>query len=121
MKTILSGIAAALALTSVSLAHAQQSSVQIKSGHHYYLPPEYFYDFKNHYELDNGHRLSFTESLNRFYTQLDSGERVRIYPVSRTEFVSDSGARFEFRDDGETVVVDNFHQLTPAAMVMARR
>lgn len=121
MRTILTGIAAALALTSLSIAHADDAVVQIKPAHRYHLAEEDFYNFKNVYQLENGQRVRFSSRMSHFYTQVDNGKRVRIYPVSRTVFVTDSGARFEFRNQGDTVGIANFDQLASPALVMARR
>jgi hypothetical protein len=115
MKATLSGLAAALVLTSMSAAHAQDHSVQIKSAHTYHLAAEDFHDFKKTYLLENGDQLAFSARMNRFYTQLGDGERTQIYPVSRTVFVTDGGARIEFRDQGETVAVANAEKLSLAS------
>ena len=128
MKTTLFSIAAALALSSMSVAHAQDSSVQIKaSTGHYYLAPNEFADFKKTYELTNGQFLQFTQNGTSYYTQLDKGERVRIFAVSPTVFVTEAGTRISFTDQGETVGLSNFEKLPMAAklpantMMMARR
>lgn len=122
MKTILAGIAASLALSSLmAVAHAQEPSVEIssKSPQRYHMVEEEFYNFKSVYGLENGQRIRFTSVMNHFYTQLDDGKRVRIYPVSRTAFVTDSGARIEFREQGETVGIANFEKLSPASQLAA--
>lgn len=128
MKTTLFTIAAALALTSMSVAHAQDSSVQIKAkSPHYYVTPGEFADFKNAYELTNGQILQFTQSGNHYYTQLDKGERVRLFAVSPTVFVTEAGSRIVFTEQGETVGISNFEKLPMAAklpantMMMAHR
>ena len=129
MKTTrLIALAAALVLSSLSIAHAQESSVQITTKpSRYYLPASDFADFKNTYELTNGQILKFTQSGNLFYAQLDKGERVRIYAVSPKAFVTDAGTRISFADEAETVGISNFEKLPMAAklpantMMMARR
>lgn len=129
MKTILAGIAAAFALSSLTLAHAEDMSVQIKSPalQRYHLQEQDFHDFKNTYQLENGQQISFSARMNHYYTQLQDGEKVRIYAVSPTAFVTDSGARIEFREKGEVVGISNFEKLSVAGklpantMVMARR
>jgi hypothetical protein len=131
MKKTLFSIAAALAitsLTSMSAAHAEDSSVQIKAKPaRYYVTPGEFADFKNAYQLTNGQVLQFTQNGSHFYTQLDEGQRVRIFAASRTEFVTEAGTRIVFTEHGETVGVSNFEKLPMAAklpantMMMARR
>lgn len=119
MKAILSGLAAALALTSMSAVHAQDHSVQIKPARTFHFMAEDFTDFKKTYLLENGEQIAFSNRMNSFYTQLGDGERVRIYPVTRTVFVTDSGARIEFREQGETVGIANFEKLSLAGNVPA--
>lgn len=119
MKTTLFGIAAALALTSMSAAYAQDPSVQIKPTRGVLVMAEDFRDFQNTYQLTNGDLIAFSARMNHFYTQLGDGERVRIYPVARNVFVTESGARIEFRDEGDTVGIANFEKLSLAAKLPA--
>lgn len=131
MKKTLFSIAATLvltSLTSMTAAHAEDSSVQIKAKPaRYYVTPSEFADFKNTYELTNGQILQFTQTGNHYYTQLDKGERVRIFAASPTVFVTEAGTRIIFSDQGQTVGVSNFEKLPMAAklpantMMMARR
>nr|WP_315395421.1 gel scht [uncultured Duganella sp.] len=128
MKTTrLIALAAALVLSSLSSAHAQESSVQITKPSRYHLAASDFGDFKNAYELTNGQILKFTQSGNLFYAQLDKGQRVRIFAVSPTAFVTDAGTRISFTEQGQTVGISNFEKLPMAAklpantMMMARR
>lgn len=131
MKKTLFTLAATLALTTVtsmSAAHAEDSSVQIKAKPaRYYVTPREFADFKNTYELTNGQILQFTQNGNHYYTQLDKGERVRIFAASPTVFVTEAGTRISFSDQGQTVGISNFEKLPMAAklpantMMMARR
>lgn len=129
MKTILAGVAAALALSSLSLAHADDMRVQIKqpSPQRYHLLEGDFHDFKGTYLLENGQEIVFSARKNIYYTRLGDGDRVRIYAVARNAFVTESGARIEFRDKGETVGIADYEKLAtnsnlPAnTIVMARR
>lgn len=129
MKTILAGVAAALALSSLSLAYADDMSVHIKQQplQRYHLLEGDFHDFKGTYLLENGQEIVFSARRNIYYTRLGNGERVRIYAVSRNAFETESGAHIEFRDKGETVGIGNFEKLDGAGklpantMVMARR
>lgn len=135
MKTTLFNIAAALAITvsSLSAAHAQDASVQINAtagatSAHYHVTPAEFADFAHTYRLTNGQVLKFTQSGNHYFTQLDNGKRVRVFALSRDEFVTADGARMLFAEGGDTVGVDNFEKLPMAAklpantsIMMARR
>ncbi|USX20217.1 gel scht [Oxalobacteraceae bacterium OTU3REALA1] len=127
-KTLFSIAAAALVLTSMSAAHADDSSVQIKAKPaRYYVTPGEFADFKNAYQLTNGQILQFTQNGNHYYTQIDKGQRVRIFASSPTEFVTEAGTRIVFTEEGQTVGISNFEKLPMAAklpantMMMARR
>jgi hypothetical protein len=125
MKTTLLSITAALALTCVSAVHAEDQNVQVKvqaqakASHGYHLMQEEFHDFKNTYQLANGQKVAFSQRMARFYTQLNGGDRVEIYAVSPTAFVTDAGARIEFRDGGETVGISNFEKLPLAGHLPA--
>jgi hypothetical protein len=129
MKTILAGVAAALALSSLTAVHAEDMSVQIKPPalQRYHLLEQDFHDFKSTYQLENGQQITFSARMNHYYTQLQDGEKVRIYAVSPTAFVTASGARIEFREKGDTVGISNFEKLSVAGnlpantIVMARR
>jgi hypothetical protein len=128
MKTTLFSIAAALAISSMSVVHAQDTSVQVNANPaRYYVTPGEFADFKNAYRLTNGQVLKFTQSGNRYFTQLDNGERVRVFALSPDQFVTADGAKIIFSDGGESVGVANFEKLPMAAKLpdnttmMARR
>jgi hypothetical protein len=123
MKKTLTSIAAALVLSSLSamtVAHAEDPSVQIRpTPQRVYMAPEDFREFSNTYLLQNGQKVSFERVMTRFYTTIDGGERVRLYPVSSTAFETASGARIEFRDEAETVAIANFEKLSPSTAMAA--
>lgn len=129
MKMILASAVAAFALSSLSIAHAEDISVQIKSSspQRYHMVEADFHDFKNTYQLENGQKVTFSARMNHYFGQVDDGERIRIYAISPTAFVTDTGARIEFREKGDTVGIRNFEKLATASnlpantMVMARR
>ncbi|MYM25614.1 gel scht [Duganella sp. FT135W] len=130
MKTILAGVVAALALSSLTIAHADDLSVKINktaTPQRYHLQEADFHDFKNTYLLEDGQKVTFSARMNQYYTQLGDGDRERIYAVSPTAFVTERGARIEFREKGDTVGISNFEKLSTAGnlpantVVMARR
>lgn len=129
MKTILFSIAAALAISSMSVAQAQDTSIPIQAEPaRHTVMQEDFADLTDAYKLANGQILKFTENGGRYFTQLDKGKRVELSALSRGEFVTADGAKLIFSDDGHTVGVDNFEKLPMAAklpanttMMMARR
>ena len=129
MKTILFSIAAALAISSISVAHAQDTSTPLKAepARRSVMQAD-FADITDAYKLANGQILKFTQNGARFFAQLDNGKRVELSALSHGEFVTDDGAKLIFSDDFLTVGVDKFEKLPMAAklpvnttMMMARR
>lgn len=121
MKTIFLGVVAALALTVLPAVHAEDTRVSIKAPQvshvpHYYMAGEEFRPYRNTYLLQNGQKITFKQRVSRLYAVLDEGEWVRIYATSPKTFVADSGAHFEFREEGEEVAISDF-QLLPLAKV----
>lgn len=116
MKTILLGAVAALALTSVPAAYADDSSVNVHAPriHRYYMDPQEFRAYSATYMLENGQTISFRQRMSLMYTQLEDGKSVRIYAVSPKAFVTETGVRIEFRDEGETVAITDFQKLPMA-------
>jgi hypothetical protein len=129
MKSTLIGVVAALALSTLSGAHAEDSSVSIPAARaqHYQMQPDEFRPYRNTYKLANGQRISFDNSLTKLYATLDRGRPVRIYAISQHSFVTDSGVRFDFQEDGEDIAISDFQKLPLAraggdgTIMMARR
>ncbi len=115
MKAILTGVIAALALSSLPAAHAEDS-VAIKAPRiaRYFMDPAELRTYTNVYQLENGQTINFRQRIGMMYTQLEDGRSVRIYAVSPKAFVTENGVRIEFRDDGETVAITDFQKLPMA-------
>jgi hypothetical protein len=127
MKTILLGVVAALALTSLPAVHAEDR-VDVKAARtpaRYFMAASEFRQFSNRYELQNGQQVVFKQFMTQRYVTLDDGQQLRIYATSPKTFVTESGVRFEFRDDGENLAITDFAKLPLAkagsadGMVMA--
>jgi hypothetical protein len=128
MKTILLGVVAALALTSLPAVHAQDASVSVNAARttQYQMQPDEFSPYRNTYKLENGQKISFDNEQNRLYAKLDAGRPVRIYATSKTSFVTEDGTRFDFHEDGEGLAISDFQKMrwastTPASKVMMAR
>jgi hypothetical protein len=121
MKTILLGVVAALALTSLPAVHAEDSSVNIQSprASRYFLQEGDFRPYRNSYQLTNGQKIVFKQHYSLLYAQLADGAYVRIYATSPTNFMTDSGVHFTFRDEGENLTISDFQKLPLAANVPA--
>jgi hypothetical protein len=116
MKSTLIGVVAALALSTFSVAHADDSSVSVPAARalHYQMQPDEFRPYHNTYMLANGQRISFENKLTKLYATLDRGRPVRIYATSQNTFVTDAGVRFDFQDDGENIAISDFQKLPRA-------
>jgi hypothetical protein len=130
MKTILLGVVAALALTSLPVVHAEENtSVKVDAPRpaRRYMSPDDFRLFVNKYQLENGQTIVFKQRIMQKYAQLADGDYVRIYAVGANSFVTDSGVRFDFVDEGDTVHISDFQKLplakntAPNGIMMARR
>lgn len=129
MKSTLIGVVAALALTTFSFAHAEDSSVSVSAqrAQHYQMQPDEFSPYRNTYMLQNGQRISFDNRLTKLYATLDKGRPVRIYAISQTSFVTEAGVQFDFQNDGSDIAIADFQKLplarnAPAnGLMMARR
>jgi hypothetical protein len=129
MKTILLGVVAALALSSLPAAYADDSTVSVSAARaqQYQMQPDEFSAFRNTYVLQNGQRIAFDNRLTKLYVSLDKGRPLRIYATSPTSFVTENGARFDFHEEGEELAISDFQKLplarnAPAnGLMMARR
>lgn len=127
MKTTLLSVAVAAALSvAVIVPAAAQSaagdagseSVKVSAAR-YHIEPQEFQDYLYSYQLDNGETVKFTRRVGRFYTEVKGNARVEIYAAGPGEFVTDSGARIRFADDGNTLTITNYERLPMAARLPA--
>jgi hypothetical protein len=130
MKSTLIGVVAALALTTFSAAHADDTSVSVSAARaqHYQMQPDEFSPYRNTYKLENGQRIAFENRLTKLYATLDKGRPVRIYAISQNSFETETGVRFDFQDDGDGISITDFQKLPLArtlpgsnGIMMARR
>ena len=104
MKKVLFSALAALALTGMGSAFAadpQDATVQIRASGDYKLGVGEFDDYAFTYGLSTGQKIKFTRTAGQhFYAQLKNQAREPMYAVSKGVFVTASGARVAFADDG---------------------
>ncbi|MES2261068.1 MAG: hypothetical protein V4724_21340 [Pseudomonadota bacterium] len=124
MKTTLRTIALAVAWMGMACAHAAPQviggsadgdSVQIKAPADYRVAPGEFDDYAYSYQLENGQRIKFSQRVHTYYTQLQGEAKTEIFARAPGVFVTASGARLEFRDDGESVAIRNYEKLAVAS------
>jgi hypothetical protein len=132
MKNTLIALAAALTFSALPAAYAQDSTPQVnvgapQSAATYTVTPNQFAEYAFTYRLSNGQKISFTQSGNRYFAQVDHGKRVRIRALSDHEFATEQGAHIMFREYGDEVGINNFEKLPMAqvlpanTMMVARR
>jgi hypothetical protein len=105
MKKVLFSVLAALTLASTGAAYAAGD---------YRLSAGEFEDFNHGYNLSTGDRIYFTQQGRQsFFVQLGGHKRERMYAQSRGVFMTQSGARVEFADQGWAVTIKNFEMMSP--------
>jgi len=122
MKTILTSLAAALALTSLlGAAHAADTadSVRITARSSYHLAPQDFREFSGVYVLSNGDTVKFSQRLNRYFSSVDGAPMVEIFAVAPDAFVTGNGAAIKFGDGGEELAINNYERLQVNAKLSA--
>jgi len=115
-KIAILGAVAALSLTasaSVLAAGPQDPTVQISAGqaNRYWMEPASFDGYAGRFEMSDGQQLRFSRRMSHYYVELDGQQRAELIPVSQGVFVTNEGARVEFRDLGDTVAISNYEKL----------
>jgi hypothetical protein len=118
MKTSLRAAALAAAWIATACAFAAPQAA-VDSGNDrvritaptYKLAPQEFNDYAYSYILNNGKRITFTQRVAHYYTQLQGEPRMEIFARSPGVFLTADGARMEFREEGEVVAINNYERL----------
>lgn len=109
---MLSAVAALMLGGSAVAGGVDDSTVKIPAPQGTYkLHKSGFDDYANRYALSNGNTIKFTQSGGHYWAQLKLEDRAELFPVASNVFVTAAGARVEFRDRGEEVVIENFERL----------
>jgi hypothetical protein len=77
----------------------------------YKLAPQEFNEYAYSYILNNGKRITFTQRVAHYYTQLQGEPRMEIFARSPGVFLTADGARVEFQEEGEVVAINNYERL----------
>jgi hypothetical protein len=97
--------------TPAPIAAEPLQSVTVVGKTQYKLAPHEFMDYQYAYVLDSGETIVFSRRVNRYYGQLrgknSQGPVVELSPVEVGKFVTNDGARVEFKEGGDLVVVTN--------------
>ena len=138
MKTILSSLAVAAALSIASIASAAPASAaqdaaseSVKiSAPRFHIEPSEFGDYayqRYAYQLSNGETLRFINRVGHYYAQVKGQKRVEIFVAGPAEFVTGNGSSITFTEGGEALTINNYERLSTAAplpvntIMMARR
>lgn len=118
MKTSLRAAALAAAWLATTCAFAEPQMVTNSGSDRveitapsYKLAPQEFNDYAYSYILNNGKRITFTQRVAHYYTQLQGEPRMEIYARAPGVFFTAAGARVEFREEGDVVTINNYERL----------
>ncbi|MFA9217641.1 MAG: hypothetical protein ACEQSK_11120 [Sphingomonadaceae bacterium] len=119
MKNTLLTLVATLALTAFGSAHAapqvmgdaHSDSVQIKAPDGWRMQPQDFQEYAYSYRLSNDETVRFTQRVAHYYAQVGGEKKVELFAVAPGVFVTATGARVEFQDDGYALAIHNYERL----------
>lgn len=129
MKTTglsLAAVAAACFSVAPVYAHQQKQSVSavdpgsevervVVPAQRVHLEPNEVTDYEYAYNLDNGDSVRFSRRVMRFYATIKGQQRVEIFATGTNQFVTASGAKLVFTEDGEVLNIDHYEALQAAA------
>lgn len=131
MKSVIYAVIFSAAIMGAASAETQgvngrNDTVQPVAGN-YELATGEFDNYAKTFVLEDGRRITFTQSVANYYVQLQGEKRTTMLPQSPGVFMTPSGVRIQFRDDGDTVSVLDYDKLAiktkaaTGAMVMAKQ
>lgn len=74
-------------------------------------------NYESTYRLSNGQTVRFAQYGQHFYAEVKGEPRSRMFGQAQGVFLTDTGARIEFADDGDTLAIANFERLAPMAQL----
>jgi hypothetical protein len=95
---------------------ATMQSIEIRGDKIYKLAPHEFDTYVGIYKMDSNSTLKVWQRGSRFYSQLRDQPSQELVATSPGRFVTTSGARLKFLNEGNTVVVTGYDRLTMVAM-----
>lgn len=117
-KTILASVAATI-LLSLSSAFAmadepQTESIQVAGRADYKLAPMEFSVYGQAYRLDTGETLQLRQQVNRYFSRIKGKPEVELHGQAPGVFISASGTKFVFSDEGEQVAITGLERMPGA-------
>ncbi|WP_295990502.1 hypothetical protein [Rugamonas sp.] len=128
MKTTAYTIAAAIALFSAASAYAAPQStiegpgdsVQVNTARpHYHMLSSEFKDMAGTYELETGHRITFSQQNHRFYATVDNEAPAEMMATAPNNFATANGVQVKFSADDASVGITNYERLPMSVAVAA--
>jgi hypothetical protein len=130
MKTAFFAITLSAALMGSAFAApqgGQESAAQAAPAGSYEPTVNEFDDYAKTFMLEDGRRITFSQTVTHYYVQLQGEKKEKLLPQAPGLFMTASGVRIQFRDDGDTVSILGYDKLAirnktaAGAMVMAKR
>ncbi len=119
--TLLAGSASALAQNPQEPAaqpavpaQDNMQSIEIRGDRIYKLAPNEFNTYVGTFRLDNGDVLKVWQQGTRYCYQLGKREMQEMSATSPARFVTLNGARLQFTNDGNTVVINEIDRMVVA-------
>lgn len=112
---MLSAVAALMLGGSAIAAGPETTTVQVNAPSSYKLSPDEFQAYAYGYRLDDGNLIRFTQSGRKYWARMNNGDRIELYAAQPGVFMTAGGARIEFREQGDLLVINNYERL-PLAM-----
>ena len=104
-KFIFTVFAGAALFGTAGMAAAQDTGMQSVQVSASYIPAPREFDYGPEYKLQTGDVLKVRQEGNRYFSQLGDAPEIEILPQARGVFLARTGAKIEFRDSGQSVVV----------------
>lgn len=108
----------ALAQQASDMASAPQVQIsRTNAAPAYRLAPQEFASYARPYLLDNGIVIHFFQRRRQYYTQMYNEAPVEIFPQAEGKFTTALGAKVEFSDEGDTIVLTHLDRMPYSGVV----
>lgn len=112
-KLMMLSAVAALMLGGSAFAAGPETttSVQVTAPSAYKLAPGEFEAYAFGYRLDDGNLIRFAQSGRKYWARMNNGDRVELFAMQPGVFMTAGGARIEFQEEGDLLVINNYERL----------
>lgn len=81
------------------------------SARRFHMEPQEFMYFEASYRLSNGHSVTFSRRVRRFYVAIKGQPGVEIFATAADQFVTKAGATLVFSEAGEALDINHYELL----------